>query len=75
MRLLIGADGKVTGCSIYLPSLSQSLNDKICQLARERASFQPAKDAAGQPMATVWMGSPLFLGPPPPGGRAPGGGR
>jgi hypothetical protein len=69
VRLLIGADGKVTGCAIYSPSLSQTLNEKICTLAKERASFQPAKDAAGQAMASVWMGSPLFLGPPFPGGR------
>jgi hypothetical protein len=68
VRLLIGADGKVTGCTIYSPSLSQTLNDKICNLAKERASFQPAKDATGQAMASVWMGSPMFLGPPFPGG-------
>ncbi len=68
VRLLIGADGKVTGCSIYSPRLSQTLNDRICALAKERATFQPAKDAAGQPMASVWMGSPMFLGPPFPGG-------
>jgi hypothetical protein len=76
VRLLIGADGKVTDCAIYSPSLSQSLNARICSLAKERASFQPAKDADGQAMASVWMGSPMFLGPPfPGGGRGPGGGR
>jgi hypothetical protein len=75
VRLLIGADGKVTGCAIYSPSLSETLNTRICELASQRAAFEPAKDAAGQPMASVWMGSPLFLGPPPPaGGRGPGGG-
>jgi hypothetical protein len=74
VRLLIGADGKVTACTIYAPSLSQSLNNRICTLATERASFQPAKDANGNAMASVWMGSPLFLGPPfPGGGRGPGG--
>jgi len=67
VRLLIGADGKVTDCAIYSPSLSQSRNGRICSLARERASFQPARDAAGQPMASLWMGSPMFLGPPPRG--------
>jgi hypothetical protein len=76
VRLLIGADGKVTACAIYTPTLGQQLNDRICSLARERASFQPAKDAEGQPMASVWMGSPMFLGPPlrgfgGGGGRAP----
>ncbi|HEU4651918.1 MAG TPA: hypothetical protein VFS49_10940 [Croceibacterium sp.] len=72
VRLMVGADGKVTSCAIYSPSLSPSLNERICQLAKERASFQPAKDADGQPMASVWMGSPLLLGPPFPGGRGPG---
>src|SRR6478735_837265 len=43
VRLLIGTDGKVTSCAIYSPSLSQALNDRICSLAKERASFQPAK--------------------------------
>ena len=70
VRLLIGTDGEVTGCTVRMPSLSQSLNERICSLAKERASFQPAKDAGGQPMASVWMGSPMFLGPPP---RGPGG--
>ena len=41
---------------------------KLQALAKERASFQPAKDAGGQPMASLWMGSPMFLGPPFPGG-------
>jgi hypothetical protein len=74
VRLLIGADGKVTACAIYTPSLSQTLNERICSLAKERASFQPAKDADGQPMTSVWMGSPMFLGPPFPGGGSRGGG-
>ena len=30
----------------------------------EKASFTPAKDAAGETMASFWMGSPMFLGPP-----------
>ncbi len=73
VRLLIGADGKVTDCAIYTPTLSQSLNDRICRLAKERATFVPAKDAGGQAMASVWMGSPMFLGPPFGGARRAGG--
>ena len=74
VRLLIGADGKPTACKIYSPSLSETLNRRICNLAMERATFQPAKDVNGEAMASFWMGSPLFLGPPRPGGRGPGGG-
>ena len=73
VRVMIGADGKPTSCTIRTPTLSQSLNDKICNLVMTRATFVPAKDAAGQPMASYWMGSPMFLGRPPRGG-APGGG-
>lgn len=69
VRVLIGADGKPTGCTIYSPTLAQSLNERICTLVMSKATFQPAKDADGQPMASFWMGSPLFLGPPFPGGR------
>jgi hypothetical protein len=69
VRLLIGADGKPTSCTIYWRSLSDTLNQRICSLVMERATFQPAKDAGGQPMASYWMGSPMFLGPPFPGGR------
>jgi hypothetical protein len=68
VRLTIGADGKPTACTIYSPTLSQSLNERICSLAM-KATFQPAKDAAGQPMASFWMGSPMVLGPPFPGRR------
>jgi hypothetical protein len=68
VRLTIGADGKPTACTIYSPTLAQNLNERICSLAM-KASFQPAKDAAGQPMASFWMGSPMFLGPPFPGRR------
>lgn len=68
VRVLVSAEGKPTSCTIYSPSLSQSLNERICSLVMEKATFQPAKDAAGQAMASYWMGSPMFLGPPLPGG-------
>lgn len=63
VRLMVGADGKVAGCAIHAASLSQSLNERICDFATERASFEPARDAAGQAMASVWTGSPLDLAP------------
>jgi hypothetical protein len=69
VRLLVGADGKPTACTIYSPTLSETLNQRICGLVMEKATFQPAKDASGQPMASYWMGSPMFLGPPFPGRR------
>ncbi|MBO9518323.1 MAG: hypothetical protein J7493_09670 [Porphyrobacter sp.] len=69
VQLLVAADGSVADCAIYSPSVSRSANELICRLARERASFAPAKDADGQPMASLWAGSLWDLGPPP--SRAP----
>ena len=69
VRVLVGADGKPTSCVIYSPTLSQQLNQRICNLVMNKATFQPAKDAEGQAMTSYWMGSPMFLGPPFPGGR------
>src|SRR5690606_7015651 len=68
VRVLVSAEGKPTSCAIYSPSLSPSLNERICSLVMEKATFQPAKDADGHAMASYWMGSPMFLGPPFPGG-------
>jgi hypothetical protein len=64
VRLIVGADGKPTSCTIYQPTLSQTLNNRICTLIMKDATFQPAKDAEGQAMASFWMGSPLAFGPP-----------
>lgn len=69
VRVIVGPDGKPTACKIYSPVLSETLNSRICNLVMEKAAFVPAKDADGQAMASYWMGSPMFLGPPFPGGR------
>lgn len=69
VRLLISAEGKPTSCTIYSPSLADALNKRICSLVMEKAAFEPARDAEDQPMASYWMGSPMFLGPPFPGRR------
>ena len=65
VQLLIAADGRVTDCTIHSASMSRSASERICRLARERASFVPARDADGQPMASLWTGSLWDLGPPP----------
>jgi hypothetical protein len=69
VRLMLDASGKPTACHIFSPTRDKGLNDKICQILMEKASFTPAKDAAGTAMASYWMGSPMFLGPPMGGGR------
>jgi hypothetical protein len=69
VRLMVDATGKATACKIHWPTLEATTNDKICKAALANAKFTPAKDSAGQAMPGYWIGSPLFMGPPMPGGR------
>jgi hypothetical protein len=69
VRLMVDATGKPTSCAVHWPSLDQTTNDKICKTLLANARFTPAMDSAGQPMPGYWVASPLFLGPPIPGGR------
>jgi hypothetical protein len=69
VRLMVDATGKPTSCAVHWPSLDQTTNDKICKTLLANARFTPAMDSAGQAMPGYWVASPLFLGPPIPGGR------
>lgn len=47
--LQVGADGKVTACSVTGGSAPQELKDATCSLIQRRARFKPATDGNGQP--------------------------
>ncbi|MEO6040614.1 MAG: hypothetical protein ABIP41_01825 [Croceibacterium sp.] len=72
IRVMVDAAGKPTKCQVHQPTLAQALNDKICGLVMSKGQFVQGKNAAGQAVASYWIGSPLLLGPPPRG-RGPGG--
>ncbi len=44
----VGADGRVTGCTVELSSGSPVLDQTTCQVMSSRAQFVPARDAAGR---------------------------
>jgi protein TonB len=46
----VGADGRVTGCTINRSSGSAHLDSATCGLMRSRARFTPAHDARGVPV-------------------------
>lgn len=50
-ELTVGADGVVMSCHIIASSGSSSLDDATCRLLRRRASFEPARNVAGNPIA------------------------
>jgi periplasmic protein TonB len=49
VRLEIGPNGRVTGCTVTSSSGSASLDDTTCKLLSRRARFTPARDDTGQP--------------------------
>jgi TonB family protein len=48
VRLDIGTDGRVTGCTITESSRSAILDATTCRILRSRARFTPARDSAGK---------------------------
>ncbi len=64
IRVTVDSAGKPTGCHAHWPTLDKPINDKICQAVMQKASFAPAQDASGQPVASYWMGNPLTMMPP-----------
>ena len=59
-RLSISPQGKPIGCAIEMSSGHKDLDDVTCALLMRRASFDPARDAAGAPaygafrIASIW---------------------
>ena len=48
-RLTVGANGRVSDCSITSSSGSAALDAATCRILRSRARFTPARDNTGQP--------------------------
>jgi protein TonB len=48
-RLEIGANGRVSNCTITSSSGSSALDNATCRIMRSRARFTPAQDSNGQP--------------------------
>ena len=48
VRLDIGSNGRVTGCTVTKSSGSRSLDNATCRILRARARYTPAKLSNGQ---------------------------
>ena len=47
-RLAVGADGRVTDCTVTSSSGSSALDSTTCRLMKQRARFTPARDSSGK---------------------------
>jgi protein TonB len=55
-RVSVGADGRVTNCSITSSSGSPDLDEATCTNVTRRARFNPATDGEGQPTTGSYTG-------------------
>jgi TonB family protein len=62
-RLSIGPDGAVTGCTIVQSSGWEELDSTTCRILRERARFNPARNAAGEAIADEYHGRARWVLP------------
>lgn len=52
-RAIVDVDGRIRRCRIVRSSWIQLFGSLTCALLRERARFEPARDAAGNPVEDV----------------------
>jgi protein TonB len=62
----IGANGRVTDCTVTRSSGSSALDDTTCRLITSRARFTPALDATGATVPDHLAGKIIWRLPPPP---------
>ena len=67
MRFTVGASGRVTDCTVTRSSGVPELDEATCRIILKRFRYQPARDAAGQPVADVITGDHVWqVATPPP---------
>jgi periplasmic protein TonB len=57
--ITIGADGRVTGCTINRSTGNSALDSATCNIIRRRAKFVPARDSNGNPTADTLQTPPI----------------
>lgn len=62
-RLDIDISGKIQGCGIIESSGSKALDDAVCRIIPRRARFKPARDAAGEPVPSLFVNRFIFSMP------------
>ncbi len=67
----VGANGRVSGCTVTQSSGSSALDSATCSLVSSRARFTPATDAGGATVADKVRGKISWVLPPPPPAPAP----
>lgn len=59
-RLIVEADGKVSGCRVLFRTNPDAFADQSCKLMMQRARMNPALDAAGNPVRSYFVSRILW---------------
>ena len=55
VRLMVSAEGRVTGCGVYRASPFPETDEVVCRLAREQVTFEPARTVDGRAVAAPFL--------------------
>ena len=59
-RLMVDAAGKPISCHVQLSTRPKEFDKAVCSAVMKRAGFEPALDAAGNPVPSYWTQSVQF---------------
>jgi len=59
-RLNVDATGKPTACNIQQSTRPKAFDDAVCRGLMKRATFEPALDAEGKPLASYYINTVVF---------------
>lgn len=60
LRFVVGADGRVTRCTVTRSSGNAALDQTTCRLIMERFRYRPSRDAQGRPYPDVVTGEHVW---------------
>ncbi len=61
IRLNVSATGSPTDCAVQIPMSDTDFNELACSLLLEHARFEPAIDGNGDPIASYWLTSIIYI--------------
>lgn len=61
LRILVGIDGKVDKCILIKETKAENFDDYACEVISEDAEFEPATDAQGNPVRSIYSFSVRYF--------------
>ena len=59
VRVMVSAEGRATACVVQMPEIDQAFKDAVCEGLE--SAYEPALDAEGRAVASVYRTSVFYL--------------